>query len=46
MGYVGLTPWFTNEPWRSVVDQGRGIDLGRRRTRTPGTCQPGFDLDL
>jgi hypothetical protein len=38
MGYVGLTPWFSNEPWRSVVDQGRGIDLA---TAGPERQAPG-----
>jgi len=27
MSYLELTPWFSTEPWRTVVDQGR--DIGR-----------------
>jgi hypothetical protein len=38
MSYVGLTPFFSEEPWRSVVNQ--GLDLGRS-TPTPGYPVPG-----
>jgi hypothetical protein len=38
MSYVGLTPFFSEEPWRSVVNQ--GLDLGRS-TPTPGYPAPG-----
>ncbi len=52
MGYVELTPWFSNEPWRSVVDQGRSIDppalptLGKQGRDGRQAPQPGFELDL
>jgi hypothetical protein len=54
MSYVGLTPWFDNEPWRSVVDQGRGFDLttgGLERPTPaergkPAPERPGPGLDL
>jgi type IV secretion system protein VirD4 len=38
MSYVGLTPFFSEEPWRSVVNQ--GLDLGRS-TPNPGYTAPG-----
>lgn len=29
MGFVKLTPWFSEEPWRSVVEQGRALEMDR-----------------
>ncbi|MFZ0667462.1 MAG: type IV secretory system conjugative DNA transfer family protein [Acidimicrobiales bacterium] len=29
MGYVKLTPWFSEEPWRSVVSQNRILEIER-----------------
>ena len=41
MSYVELTPWFSREPWRSVVDQGLGLDLAERQVRAPDTPRAG-----
>ena len=35
MGYVGLTPWFDSEPWRSVAHQDRAIDLEKAGPERP-----------
>ena len=43
MGYLELTPWYSTEPWRSVVDQGRSIELAgglEPQPRQPQQPQP------
>jgi hypothetical protein len=46
MGYVHLTPWWDKDPWRSVVEQNRGIEqrpVRRSELPPPGT-QTRLDL--
>jgi type IV secretion system protein VirD4 len=46
MGYVNLTPWWGTDPWRSVVDQNRGLEqrLTRQHELPPPGPQTGLDL--
>ena len=49
MGWVGLTPWFATEPWRSAaLGPGRGAEIGRgaRPGPLPGVRVPGTERDV
>ncbi len=41
MSYLELTPWFSKEPWWSVVHQGRGIDLAGGELERPAPAEQG-----
>jgi type IV secretion system protein VirD4 len=49
MGWVGLTPWFATEPWRSAaLGPGRDAEVGRgaRPGPLPGVRVPGTARDV
>jgi hypothetical protein len=49
MGWVQLTPWFANEPWRSAaLDPGLGPEIGpdRRARPSPPVPTPGAGRDV